>query len=300
MSIFPTKILLATDGSEEAQLALSTAVDVATSTNSELHVVTVMGGRAYHMEMQEIVDQLRQRGKQMLDEQVKKAEARGGEVRQAHVRLVEEHRDRAIVELAEELEVGLIVMGSRGLGGLRRALMGSVSDSVVRHAHCPVLVVRWKPVVFPAKILVATDGSEEATLATRIAADLAARTGSELHVTHVGRVLTHGGPVGINVGALPAGSQELLDREAKELLEAHLERMRDAGESVVEAHLMSGRADEEIIFLAEQVGADLVVVGSRGLGGLRRALMVSVSDSVVRHAHCPVLLVRREDRQEPV
>jgi nucleotide-binding universal stress UspA family protein len=77
MSIFPTKILLATDGSEEAQLALSTAVDVATSTNSELHVVTVMGGRAYHMEMQEIVDQLRQRGKQMLDEQVKKAEARG-------------------------------------------------------------------------------------------------------------------------------------------------------------------------------------------------------------------------------
>ena len=48
----------------------------------------------------------------------------------------------AIVHLADELSVGLIVMGSRGLGGLRRALMGSVSDSVVRHAHCPVMVVR--------------------------------------------------------------------------------------------------------------------------------------------------------------
>jgi len=47
-----------------------------------------------------------------------------------------------IVELAEELGVGLVVVGSRGLGGVRRALMGSVSDSVVRHAHCPVLVVR--------------------------------------------------------------------------------------------------------------------------------------------------------------
>ena len=142
MSIFPTKILLATDGSEEAELALGTAVDIATSTNSELHVVTVMGGRAYHMEMQEIVDQLRQRGRQVLDEQVKKIEEVGGKVAQAHVRLVEEHRDRAIVDLAEELEIGLIVMGSRGLGGTRRALMGSVSDSVVRHAHCPVMVVR--------------------------------------------------------------------------------------------------------------------------------------------------------------
>lgn len=47
-----------------------------------------------------------------------------------------------IVELAEEIGAGLIVMGSRGLGGIRRALMGSVSDSVVRHAHCAVLVVR--------------------------------------------------------------------------------------------------------------------------------------------------------------
>lgn len=50
--------------------------------------------------------------------------------------------DKEIVRLSEELDVGLIVMGSRGLGGIRRALMGSVSDSVVRHAHCPVLVVR--------------------------------------------------------------------------------------------------------------------------------------------------------------
>jgi nucleotide-binding universal stress UspA family protein len=47
-----------------------------------------------------------------------------------------------IVDLTEELGVGLAVVGSRGLGGVRRALMGSVCDSVVRHAHCPVLVVR--------------------------------------------------------------------------------------------------------------------------------------------------------------
>jgi nucleotide-binding universal stress UspA family protein len=162
------------------------------------------------------------------------------------------------------------------------------------------MVTRWKPVVFPAKILLATDGSEEADLAAQSAADLAARTGgSELHVVHVGKELTHGGYVGVQVGPLPAGSQELLDREARKLLEAQLERMRDAaGASEAEAHLMSGRADEEIVVLAEQMGADLVVMGSRGLGGVRRALIGSVSDSVARHAHCPVLVVRKERSDE--
>ena len=56
-----------------------------------------------------------------------------------------------------------------------------------------------------------------------------------------------------------------------------------------------GKAAAEIVELAEELGAGLVVVGSRGLGGVRRALMGSVSDSVVRHAHCPVLVVRREE-----
>ena len=55
---------------------------------------------------------------------------------------------------------------------------------------------------------------------------------------------------------------------------------------------MMGEAAREIIYLAEDLGAGLVVMGSRGRGGIRRALMGSVSDSVVRHAHCPVLVVR--------
>ena len=77
MSIFPTRILLATDGSLDAQLAATTAADVANSTGSELHLVTVMGGRAYHMERQEVVDELRQRSRQVLGEQVKKIEEAG-------------------------------------------------------------------------------------------------------------------------------------------------------------------------------------------------------------------------------
>ena len=64
----------------------------------------------------------------------------GGEITETHARVG--YPEAEIVDLAEEMRAGLIVIGSRGLGPLRRALMGSVSDSVVRHAHCPVLVVR--------------------------------------------------------------------------------------------------------------------------------------------------------------
>ena len=54
-----------------------------------------------------------------------------------------------------------------------------------------------------------------------------------------------------------------------------------------------GRPDEEIVVLGEEIGAGLIATGSRGLGGMRRALMGSASDSIVRHAHCPVLVVRQ-------
>jgi nucleotide-binding universal stress UspA family protein len=81
-----------------------------------------------------------QRGREMLDAEVDRVRSAGGTVAQAHLMMGDAARE--IVHLAEDIEAGLVVMGSKGRGGIRRALMGSVSDSVVRHAHCPVLVVR--------------------------------------------------------------------------------------------------------------------------------------------------------------
>ena len=86
-------------------------------------------------------EELEREARQVLDEQVGKIEAAGGEVALAHLKM-DERRDEAIVHLAEDIGAGMIVIGSRGFGGMRRALMGNVADSVVRHAHCPVLVVR--------------------------------------------------------------------------------------------------------------------------------------------------------------
>ena len=148
--------------------------------------------------------------------------------------------------------------------------------------------------IFPTKILLATDGSEEAALAVRTAADIAQKTGSELHVVHVGPSLEYVGMGPPQIGDIPAPTQEQLSAEARQLLDAEVEQVRAAGGVVAQAHLRAGAPDREIVDLAEEIGVGLVVMGSRGRGGIRRALMGSVSDSVVRHAHCPVLVVRRE------
>jgi len=148
MSIFPTKILLASDGSREAQLAARTAAELANSTNSELHLIIVPDSTYHTHELrsryetyEEALEAVKGETQKVLDEQVQKVEEAGGSVKEAHPR-IDKPPDQAIIHLAEELGVGLIVMGSRGLGGVRRALMGSISDSVVRHAHCAVMIVR--------------------------------------------------------------------------------------------------------------------------------------------------------------
>jgi nucleotide-binding universal stress UspA family protein len=300
MRIFPKKILLATDGSEDAELATTTAVDLAKVSASELHVIHVGPGLPlyelpdYPAHFEEVVGAQKRESQRVLDEQVRRAEGLGATVVAVHLEM-DERPYRAIVELGEKLGVGLVVMGSRGLGGLRRTLMGSVSSSVVRHAHCPVLVVRGEPISFPIKMLLATDGSKDAELAATAAIDLARNTGSELHVVTVfpGSAYVHP----YYETHFPEAA-ERLRREARnerqEILDKRVERIREAGGSVAQTHIRAGEPAAEIAALAEELDANLIAMGSRGLGGIRRALMGSVSDSVVRHAHCPVLIVRGE------
>ena len=151
MSIFPTTVLLAIDGSTEASLATEAAVEIAIKTRSELHLVYVSSEpplTALYMgetlqgvpDLEGELENARRAAQGVLDAAVRKVHSLGGAVAQAH--LMEGRAPQEIVSLAEDSGIGLIVMGSRGRGGVSRTLMGSVSDSVVRHAHCPVLVVR--------------------------------------------------------------------------------------------------------------------------------------------------------------
>jgi len=146
MSIFPTKILLATDGSKEANLAARTAVDLADKTGSELHVAFILRTQdaseydTIGINTEEAHEEIKQMGQRLLDEQVRRVMEAGGTVAGAHFRMA--RPDQGILAVGEDIGTGLIVLGSRGLGRVKRALMGSVSDSVVRHAHCSVLVAR--------------------------------------------------------------------------------------------------------------------------------------------------------------
>ena len=148
MGIFPTRILVAVDGSEEAGLAIEAAAELSRATGSEVHIVHVLpteerllGYHFYSEEMREtIIERAEKEARSFLEEQAQRISSEGGKVAETHLRVG--HPDKEIVRLAEVLEVGTIVMGNRGLGALSRALMGSVSESVVRHAHCPVYIMR--------------------------------------------------------------------------------------------------------------------------------------------------------------
>jgi nucleotide-binding universal stress UspA family protein len=314
MSIFPTKILLATDGSQEAELALKSATGLAKSTGSELHLVYVeaassvfpttdwesLGGEELPTRLDEVA---KEAARTKVEEQAQRVREADGEIAGAHARVG--YPEAEIVDLAEELGVGLIVIGSRGLGSVRRALMGSVSLSVVHHAHCFVLVVRGsarreEARYAPGRVLLAYDGSKEASDAARVASEISNATGSELHLLHVVRSEPYPpyfGYVSYEEAEVWEAWEANLERDeeqARSFVEGQARTIEREGAEVDGAHLSFGRPDREIVKLAEELDAGLIVVGSRGRGGLKRALLGSVSDSVVRHAHCPVMVVRPE------
>lgn len=146
--------------------------------------------------------------------------------------------------------------------------------------------------LFPTRVLLATDGSPDAALAANSAIELCERTGSELHVVHVGEYVP-------TFFAYTEEEPVELQHNAERLLDEQVERIRAAGGTLAGAHLRLGRPAEQIIDLSEELGVGVVVVGSRGQSALRRAVLGSVSENVVRYAHCPVFVVRAEEGTRP-
>ncbi|HZS13960.1 MAG TPA: universal stress protein [Candidatus Dormibacteraeota bacterium] len=134
------------------------------------------------------------------------------------------------------------------------------------------------------RILLAGDGSDDANAAARAAADLARLACADLHVVHVWQP---------SLVPLPGEAGETAAQErAQSILERMLDAVRARGAHVAVGHLRSGRAADEILACAEEIDADLVVVGSRGLGALQRTVVGSVSEAVVHHSTRPVLVLR--------
>jgi nucleotide-binding universal stress UspA family protein len=144
--------------------------------------------------------------------------------------------------------------------------------------------------VLPERVLLATDGSEDAERATVAALDLAGRSGAELHVVHVWHDVR---------GFAREYVKSELRRRGQEVLDGEVEKIRAAGGEVARAHLRGGRTSNQVIMLGMEIGAGLLVVGSRGLGTVRRILMGSQSEEIVHHAQVPVLVLGGADGSWP-
>jgi nucleotide-binding universal stress UspA family protein len=134
------------------------------------------------------------------------------------------------------------------------------------------------------KVLLATDGSKDATLAARAAADVCQGSGAELHVVHVW--------FNVPTARLRPFMRHELKKLGEELLEEGVNRVEESGGRLTDAHLVEGRAADEILDLTGRIGADLVVIGSRGLGPVGRIALGSVSEAVIHHSRSPVLVLR--------
>ena len=198
-----------------------------------------------------------------------------------------------IVAQAGEVAADLVVVGHRGLGPWESMLLGSVSAEVVDHAPCPVLVARddrLGPVVF------ADDGSISARTAEVALTEWPLFTGVDVTVLTVAE---EGFPYAGSVapvlypdtmyGYAEAASERI--RLAREEAEATTARLRDAGFEA-RCEVREGDAAHEIVACARAREAGVILVGTRGMTGLRRLVLGSVARNVLLHADCSVLVVR--------
>ena len=287
------RVLLATDGSDAARAATDWLLTFPLPTASAIRVLTVASLEHARPGILESAQALRQ----TLQE---RAGVIVGEARDALTRrwaevescVADGDAREEIIRMAEEWHADLVVLGARGLTPLKRALLGSVSTAVVRHAHCPVLVVRGRPQGL-REIVVGVDGSPDSLGAVAFLGSLPLDPQAQL--TLVGAVVVPPPLLASpEMGAGPLFLDETLARweaEAERALETAAASFKGKVATIARRVLI-GPAGEEIVGNAHAVGADLIVVGARGLGAFTRLLLGSVSEYVLLHAECPVLVVR--------
>lgn len=225
------------------------------------------------------------------------AELHASQVRADCVRLQSTSAARALQELAEQEDAGMLVVGSARTSRVGRVLAGATAMQLLHGAPCPVAVtpLNWDAERPPATIGAAYVDSEEGQQALRGAHALAHRLGARLRVV---TVVAHGEKMHLETDppiAPVVDKRDLVDIEGEHRLEAESQLrnvVADLDSGVpVEAEALVGDPAEVLRDFSE--GLDLLVVGSRGYGPLRAVLLGSVSRRLMTEAHCPVIVVPR-------
>jgi nucleotide-binding universal stress UspA family protein len=271
-----SRILAGTDGSERSMEAIRQAAKIAAAVGADLILIHVIdSGRTYDADVD-----IEREAEGTLD--AARAVARSLDV-VPDARIVSGDPSVALIEFSEANGVDIVCVGPDAglLGGAIR--IGRVAIHILREARCSVLVARRTGPDFPYRIGCAVDGSEASVETALAAATLAAATGAELRLLHVVPVF-RGQNTEWTLGPDEASPPEL---EPSVLAASAL------GVTPIREMAM-GRPERALVAAAEREETDLMVVGHRGLRGVRR-MLGSVSEHVAHHAPCSVMVVRNAD-----
>ncbi|WP_225336576.1 universal stress protein [Halomicrobium urmianum] len=284
------RLLFPTDGSDVASDALEYALDVAATHDATLHVLNVADTTVDSVTnvRGEVVDALEEEGERIVAAVAERASDRNVSV---VAEVLQGRPHETIVDYARTSGVDLVVMPTHGRSGIKRYLLGSVTERVVNTSNVPVLTVTpdddARLTYPPRDVLVPTDGSPGADRAVAEAIALAKETSATLHLLHVMETAS----LGPDVRSAVKGGE--LEERGNEILHAAADRARDASVDDVATALASGRAYREILSYVRENDVDVVALGTHGETEFSRYVLGGVSAKLIRTSPVPVLLARQ-------
>lgn len=287
-----TDVVVATDGSDPAAAAVDAAIGLAAGTGATLHVCTVVNPFPTG---QSLVDLRKHR--EEADERVEAVAARAEDAGVDAVTTVREGMPAdELLAYVDEVDADMVIVGTHGRGGARRVLLGSVAETVVRTAEVPVLVVHGDSVDSEwgseSRLLLATDGSDAVAPAERIGVDLAATLGARLTAVSAvdqARALTNAGG-GVLTNETIESVRRALTTRATDAVDRALGGAEEVGVDA-DGEVIDGEPSRAVCGYARDADADVVIVGTHGRTGVRRVVLGSVAERILRAADRPVLVV---------
>ena len=287
------QILLAIDGSPFSEAAGELLRRIPMPSTPELTLLTVVDSLddEEHDARQELQQSLRDSAQQLLTQEAERFTAAGWT---PHTMLREGHAAHEIVETAGEISADLIAVGSRGLGGVKRFLLGSVSQKVMAYAPCSVLIARQPPdhdtEEAALRLLLAYDGSPTSQAVVESISALPLHAHTHILITTVMELMTY---YRMDVIQTTNPGWQAKKQAAQTALEQVAQVLRQATPNVSVQLREGDDTSQEILDAAKAFNADLIVMGHQGKSGLERFLLGSVANRVVHHANCSVWITRQ-------
>jgi nucleotide-binding universal stress UspA family protein len=307
------RILVPLDGSETADSALSIALNLAEKTGSHIELLNIvplyvmpstLTPNTSYAWIEEYLEKMKSSNEKMLSEALKKAKTAAPNIIVSK-KMLEGRPASKIVKEAKKGEFDLITMGSSGLGGFSRIILGSVSNEVSHLSEVPVMFAKSRDTNMLKsfnKILIAIDGSENSKRAQEFGLEIAEAFNAEVELLNIVSIGVENIPVlpypmkPIATYTVPGWvqpySSEYL-KESEDFLSKSLENARKTKPNLtISKKIIEGKPANEILKASKEGKYDLIVLGSVGLGNVGSIFLGSISSKVVNNSEIPVILVK--------